>query len=187
MLYARATLNARGLVYFGLRHIRKFSSSDRQKASHEIVDLQAQDALNRFPAPTVSEDSLASRNGSRDNSDFPGIDNTLRMMMYMFPRQFGLHNVFTSHVDSTQTAQKFQDYTLREEEILKKFRKKEGYINALDVRIPKRLRGTPEHLVRRLQTLHARCSYVELLQHHCPVCMWPQPVVRLYHLKTYKT
>ena len=109
------------------------------------------------------------------------------MMMYMFPRQFGLHNAFTSHVDSTQTAQKFQDYTLREEEILKKFRKKEGCTNVLDVRIPKRLRGMPEHLVRRLQTLHARCSYVELLLHHCPVCMWPQPVVRLYHLKTYET
>lgn len=78
MLYARATLNARGLVYFGLRHIRKFGSSDRQKTSHEIVDLQALDALNRFPVPTGSEDSLASRNGNRDNSDFPGIDNTLR-------------------------------------------------------------------------------------------------------------
>lgn len=41
MLYARATLNARGLVHFGLRHIRKFGSSDSQKASHGIVDLQA--------------------------------------------------------------------------------------------------------------------------------------------------
>lgn len=108
-------------------------------------------------------------------------------MMYMFPRQFGLHNVFTSHVDSTQTAQKFQDYTLREEEILKKFRKKEGCIHVLNVRAPKRLRGMPEHLVRRLQTLHSRCSYVELLQHYCPVCMCSQPVVRLCHLKTYKS
>ncbi|KAL2290998.1 hypothetical protein FJTKL_14896 [Diaporthe vaccinii] len=148
MLYARATLNARGLVHFGLRHIH---------------------ALNRFPVPSASEDSPALRNGNRGNSDSPGTDNTLRMMMYMFPRQFGLHNVFTSNVDSAQTAQKFQDYTLREEEILKKFRKKEGCINVLDVRIPKRLRGTLEHLVRRLQTLHARCSYVELLQHHCPL------------------
>lgn len=41
MLYARATLNARGLVYFGLRHIRKFGSSDREETSHEIVGLQA--------------------------------------------------------------------------------------------------------------------------------------------------
>lgn len=156
-------------------------------ASHETLDLRGEDALNRFPAPNPSEDSLVPRDGNRESSTPPGNDNTLRMMMYMFPRQFGLHNAFTSHVDSTQTAQKFQDYTLREGEILKKFRKKEGCINVLDVWIPKRLRGTPEQLVRRLQTLHARCSYVELLLHHCPVRMWPQLVVRLYHLKTYET
>jgi telomerase reverse transcriptase len=116
-----------------------------------------------------SEDSSTRPNRIRNNLGSPGADNTLRMMMYMFPRQFGLHNVFTSHVDPTQTAQKFQDYTLREEEILNKFRKKEGCTSLLDVRAPKRLRGTPEHLVRRLQTLHVRCSYVELLQHYCPV------------------
>lgn len=28
MLYARAMLNARGLVHFGMRHIREFGSSD---------------------------------------------------------------------------------------------------------------------------------------------------------------
>lgn len=33
MLYARATLNARGLVHFGLRHIREFIPSDRQPAA----------------------------------------------------------------------------------------------------------------------------------------------------------
>ncbi|KAG8165152.1 hypothetical protein KVR01_005427 [Diaporthe batatas] len=145
MLYARATLNARGQVRFGLKHIH---------------------ALNRFPLSKSSGGPPSPRDDEREP---PAADNTVRMMMYMFPRQFGLHNVFTSHVDSTQTAQKFQDYTLREEEILNKFRKREGCINALDVRVPRRLRGTPEHLVRRLQTLHARCSYVELLQHYCPV------------------
>lgn len=91
-------------------------------------------------------------------------------MMYIFPRQFGLHNAFTSHVDPIKTAQKFQDYTLREDEIFTKFRKgrAEGG-QRLDARIPKRLRGQTEHLVQRLQTLHARCSYAKLLEHHCPV------------------
>lgn len=28
MLYARAALNARGMVHFGLRHIRKFNASE---------------------------------------------------------------------------------------------------------------------------------------------------------------
>lgn len=91
------------------------------------------------------------------------------MMMYMFPRQFGLHNVFTSHVDTARTAQKFQDYTLREEEVWAKFRRvTQDGSQYLDLRIPKRLRGKVQHLVQRMQTLHARCSYAKLLEHHCP-------------------
>ena len=89
--------------------------------------------------------------------------------MYMFPRQFGLHNVFTSTVDHFQTAQKFQDYTLREDEITKKFVTVVDDEQRLKVHVPKRLRGLPAHLVRRLQVLHARCSYSKLLEHHCPV------------------
>lgn len=96
-------------------------------------------------------------------------ESTIRVMMYIFPRQFGLHNVFTSTVDHTQTAQKFRDYTLREEEISNKFVTVEDDEQVFKVRVPKRLRGLPMHLVRRLQVLHARCSYSKLLQHYCPV------------------
>lgn len=91
--------------------------------------------------------------------------------MYVFPRQFGLHSVFTSRVDHTQTAQKFQDYTLREEEIAEKFCTVVEGRQQLKAHIPKRLRGLPQHLVERLQVLHARCSYSMLLQHYCPVCL----------------
>lgn len=96
--------------------------------------------------------------------------NTLKVMMYMFPRQFGLHNVFTSQVDRTKTAQKFQDYTLREEEIPRLFRRKPGAGSALP-KIPKRLRGEAKRLVERLQVLHSRCSYLELLNYHCPITL----------------
>jgi len=89
-------------------------------------------------------------------------------MMYLFPRQFGLHNVFTSAVDRRQTVQKFQDYTLREEEIASKFpAPADGAKPAR--RIPKRLRVGVMDLVRRLQVLHRRCSYAEMLHHYCPV------------------
>lgn len=98
------------------------------------------------------------------------VDSTIRIMMYIFPRQFGLHNVFTSHVDMSKTAQKFQDYTLREEELFSKFQKTtDGEKPRLHVRIPKRLRGELEHLIQGLQAFHARCSYAQLLQHYCPV------------------
>ncbi|KAK4128774.1 hypothetical protein N657DRAFT_629813 [Parathielavia appendiculata] len=123
MLYARAALNAQGLVHFGLRHI---------------------------PLP--------------DRHD----EGTIHVMMYMFPRQFGLHNVFTSAVDRQQTAQKFHDYTLREEEIKTKFPPSERGATPRK-HVSNRLRGKAMHLVQRFRVFHARCSYAEMLHHYCPV------------------
>ncbi|TLS29587.1 hypothetical protein PpBr36_01137 [Pyricularia pennisetigena] len=148
MLYSRAALNARGAVHFGLRHIH---------------------VLNRYPA--ISEDADDVRKGKGGNSKLGDAarqekmrGNTIHCMMYMFPRQFGLHNAFTSVVDHTQTSQRFQDYTLREEEIQQKFKSS----SPAHVSIPKRLRGTPFHLVEKMQILHRRCSYSALLKHYCP-------------------
>ncbi|KAF2259198.1 hypothetical protein CC78DRAFT_525270, partial [Lojkania enalia] len=77
MLYARAALNAKGGVRFGMRHIH---------------------VLNRFP-------------------NLKDEEQTIHIMRYIFPRQFGLHNVFISQVDSRETSMQFKDYTLREREI----------------------------------------------------------------------
>lgn len=93
---------------------------------------------------------------------------TIKLMMYIFPRQFDLHNVFTSAIDANQTAQKFHDYTLREDEISKKMRVNKGSPEKSLPKLPKRLRGSTRDLVQRLQVLHARCSYFELLRHYCP-------------------
>ena len=82
--------------------------------------------------------------------------------MYMFPRLFGLHNVFDSSTDTQKTVQKLQDYTLREDEISTKFGAN------MPIKMPKRLRGEPRRLVQRLQVLHGRCSYAQLLRHYCP-------------------
>lgn len=161
MLYARAALNARGLVSFGLRHIRRFPASivDVKTLKLTIVDV-----LNRFPCPSPAEGE------ERSKPD----ESTTHVMMYIFPRQFGLHNVFTSVVDRQQTAQKFQDYTLREEEIAKKFPKPaEG--EKTKVKIPKRLRGKTQELVHKFQVLHGRCAYAEMLGYYCPVCLCLSP------------
>jgi telomerase reverse transcriptase len=97
-------------------------------------------------------------------------------MRYIFPRQFGLHNVFTSKVDTRETAMPFKDYTLREAEIhqvmcrtLKEKATSVEEIRKWKSRIPKRLRGATTVLVNRLRTLNERCSYTELLRHYCPV------------------
>lgn len=97
-------------------------------------------------------------------------------MKYMFPRQFGLHNVFTSTVDPKETVQPLKDYTLREQEIAQYERramhkKDTSTADPKSIRqwLPKRLRGKALSLVKKLQTLHSRCSYHELLQHYCTV------------------
>ena len=95
-------------------------------------------------------------------------------MKYMFPRQFGMHNVFTCTVDSNESIQPFKDYTLREQEITQLERRdiqigRAGASSiALKQRIPKRLRGEALELVRKMQRLHSQCSYHDLLKHYCP-------------------
>ncbi|KAI1459102.1 hypothetical protein F4805DRAFT_101660 [Annulohypoxylon moriforme] len=147
MLYARAALNARGVVHFGLRHIH---------------------VLNRSPYNSLGEEGEQPDEGRRKLS-LQNEAHTLRVMLYIFPRQFGLHNAFTSKVDFKETSQRLKDYTLREEEILQKF----GRLNdsAAQVKIPKRLRGLASELIQKLQILHQRCSYSKLVQHHCPVSL----------------
>ncbi|KAK8055527.1 hypothetical protein PG993_000754 [Apiospora rasikravindrae] len=143
MLYARPALNACGLVHFGLRHIHVLNRSPYVKPNAE----SATDA-----------GVLANRNDA----------NTLRVMMYIFPRQFGLHNAFNSKVNFSETSQRLKDYTLREQEIQEKFGELAGDEIRRKKANPKRLRGKARELVRKLQVLHSRCSYSKLLQHYCP-------------------
>lgn len=110
---------------------------------------------------------------------FPNLEDhqqTVHIMKYIFPRQFGLHNVFTSKVDPRDTALPFKDYTLREKEIqqvLQRQSSKRGISRAkvddMKSHVPKRLRGEPVSLVNKLRKLNKKCSYIELLRHYCPV------------------
>jgi hypothetical protein len=97
-------------------------------------------------------------------------------MRYIFPRQFGLHNVFTSKVDARETSMPFKDYTLREKEInaalgreIAQRKLQEEELVRLRSRVPKRLRGEPMALVHKLRRFNKKCSYVELLRRYCPV------------------
>jgi telomerase reverse transcriptase len=105
--------------------------------------------------------------------DYNNLNHTIHVMKYIFPRQFGLHNVFTSAVDLRETVQPLKDYTLREQEIARQQRlphfKGPGAAGSLHAHLPKRLRGHPVALVQKLQKLHSRCSYAELLRHYCPL------------------
>lgn len=115
------------------------------------------DVLNRFP-------------------DLEDPHQTVHIMRHVFPRQFGLHNVFTSKVDTRETAMSFKDYTLREKEIHQSMCRElsdnvgsEEHVLKWKSHIPKRLRGDTVALVNKLRRLNQRCSYMELLRHYCPV------------------
>lgn len=88
------------------------------------------------------------------------LDTGAHVAKYVFPRQFGLHNVFTSTTDPTETAQQFKDYTLREQEV-------KGLRSRAPAKIPRRLRGKTLELVRKIQCNHQRCSYTQLMRHYC--------------------
>ncbi|KAL8651782.1 MAG: hypothetical protein Q9210_003066 [Variospora velana] len=72
-------------------------------------------------------------------------------------------------VDSKQTTQPFQDYTLRENEIVRQAGRSLPDASRSIDRLPKRLRGDLFGLVQKMQKLHARCAYYELLKHYCPL------------------
>ncbi|GAA5844734.1 hypothetical protein JCM9279_002901 [Rhodotorula babjevae] len=75
---------------------------------------------------------------------------------YLFPRQFGLHNVFTSEKART-SFEIMPDYLDREVEI-----KKLG-----SIKTPERLKPVVP-LLDKLATLSSRCNYRKLLNRRCP-------------------
>lgn len=95
-------------------------------------------------------------------SDSTQPKHTKHVLQYMFPRQFGLHNVFTSTVDPAETSQPLKDYAFREMEIEEKSKGR-------PTKMPHRLRGTAIDMVRKMQRNHRNCSYSQLLRYYCPV------------------
>ncbi|UNI21054.1 RNA-directed DNA polymerase [Purpureocillium takamizusanense] len=150
IFYAKPAITAQGRVHIGFKHIHVLNRCRYARPLSRPGD-----------GPSPSDVERTKHNDAK----------AIKVMMYMFPRQFGLHNVFTSDTNRWETTQRFQDYTLRETEIaglLEKHPKHPSLQGSPHPKIPKRLRGAPLGLVRKLQVLHHRCSYTELLRHHCP-------------------
>lgn len=102
-------------------------------------------------------------------------------MKYMFPRQFGLQNVFTPQSDGRNGMVNFKSGIFREKEITqmeyqRQLRQPQSKKKCADadadggvasLKVPKRLRGMIE-TVRKLRNRNARCSYSQLLRYYCP-------------------
>ncbi len=121
----------------------------------------------RFGLPRIH--AMNRKNAIKDQLE------TVHIMKYIFPRQFGLHNVFNSNIDRYDVSQGFKDYTLRDAEIHRAeiiWRERRGIAEdqetALQKPLPKRLRGEIVSIVSRLRKRHTRCSYSALLDHYCP-------------------
>lgn len=137
IFYAKPALTKKREVQFGLPHIH-------------VLNRTGTSASSGFSASA----SFASVTSFADH-----------VLMYIFPRQFGLHNVFTSSTDKSKTTQLFHDYSSREEEIKEvgDWLKEKG--------IPKRLVGVRE-MVEVMVKRHQRTSYRELVRYYCPVRGW---------------
>jgi len=81
-------------------------------------------------------------------------------MKYIFPRQFGLHSVFTHATDRRETTHAFKDYTDREDEIATALKDR-------DFKVYRRLAARMLPLIRKMQQLHKKCSYHELIEYYC--------------------
>ncbi|KAL8811750.1 MAG: hypothetical protein Q9200_001549 [Gallowayella weberi] len=115
------------------------------------IECEGQDVLNRFCDP---QNPI----------------HTAHIMKYLFPRQFGLHNAFTSVIDPNETIQPFKDYTLREQEIARMKSHRSSYDpSTVRSHLPRRLRGSAFDLVCKMQKLHSRFAYYEILKHYCPL------------------
>ncbi|KAJ5147503.1 hypothetical protein N7526_000855 [Penicillium atrosanguineum] len=106
---------------------------------------------------------------------------TVHVMKYIFPREFGLNNVFTVSADSNSSVDMLSNHNRRESEIARDDEQRRqrrcqssgDQLRAelggnLSEKVPKRLRGKAMELISRLRLNHARCSYGELLKYYCP-------------------
>ncbi|ERS98417.1 hypothetical protein HMPREF1624_05201 [Sporothrix schenckii ATCC 58251] len=143
MLYTTPGLSKAGKVRFGLQN-------------RHILDQFPK--LSKLPEESPRGHFLASVNKAR----------TIRTVMHIFPKQFGLQNIFTSATDGGKLPRSLHHVFAREEEIVAKFGEEKLQEYNFQVPTPKRLRGTLLGLVEKMQTLHRKCSYAALLQYYCP-------------------
>ncbi|KAJ5902253.1 Telomere reverse transcriptase [Penicillium taxi] len=112
---------------------------------------------------------------------FSSLDSTaedMYVMKYIFPRQFGLQNVFVRKIDANYYTNPFTAPNFREEKISRQALKRrpvqsaeQSSANTEDPisKCPKRLRGKATELSKSLRVRHARCSYRALLEYYCPM------------------
>ncbi|KAG8623324.1 hypothetical protein KVT40_008300 [Elsinoe batatas] len=155
--------------------IKKSLTKERKPNAIRFVRhrmLYGKPVLNSSGKATFGQRPVHVLNRSKEMNEH---EETIHVMKYIFPRQFDLHNVFTSTVDKDESAHHFLDYTIREQEIKRQMLKEaaKGGRNPTTnthckTKLPKRLRGAPFALVKAIRKRHQTCSYSQLINHYCP-------------------
>ncbi|PWY77241.1 hypothetical protein BO94DRAFT_472976 [Aspergillus sclerotioniger CBS 115572] len=149
------------IVFFRRRILYASPSLDSRGKIQFGMNNRTYNVLNRFP----SSKSLA---------------HTVHILKYVFPKQFGLHNIFSS-LSCGQDMQSCKDYASREEEIANAEKQRQARSKRIQagecgslIKIPKRLQGQTIELGQQLQNRNKHCSYPHLLNYYCPSeCIGP--------------
>ncbi|SPO21381.1 uncharacterized protein UTRI_00858 [Ustilago trichophora] len=158
MFYARCSRNKSGRVEIGLPSVhvlpRSASAKELDKVLPSSTASSGTSYRSRTPANSLSIDN---KQHLKSHKAIFHDRRTRHLAKYVFPRQFGLHNVFTGARDFDTSTQPFRDYTVREVEI-----------KALGAkRTPKAIRPVLPVLAKILAR-HDKLNYRALLDRCCP-------------------
>ncbi|KAJ5096965.1 Telomere reverse transcriptase [Penicillium angulare] len=139
---------------------KRASSQNEIRSPSSIVFLRRSMLYSRHACWTNGK-LIAGLPKSHVLNRFQNVDSaahTIHVMMYMFPRQFRLRNVFVPTGDAHEQFTS-HGHIFREDEI---------FAGDEHPKLPKRLGGTAAGLAHKLRARHARCSYHQLLKYYCP-------------------
>ncbi|SPO40058.1 uncharacterized protein PSFLO_05540 [Pseudozyma flocculosa] len=145
IFYARPIRGRKAKVELGLPFVHVFNrSANPSELSKLLRSSQSLRAPSCYPGDPKPDQTFAAKRARH-------------VLKYIFPRQFGLDNVFTTPKDSRVTSQPLNDYTTRETEL-----RSRG-----PAKTPNRLRQALP-LVALMIRRHDKLDYKKLLDRCCP-------------------
>ncbi|KAJ5177714.1 reverse transcriptase [Penicillium coprophilum] len=160
---------------------RRQNSDQTIQRPNDIVFLRRHILYGRVESKKKVSSGLGKTHVLSRFSSLDSIAQTVHVMKYIFPRQFGLLNVFMLGPDAHKNMDVSKCFMFRESEISRLEEEKRARRPRLEnefadadrggargTQVPKRLRGITIELVRKLRKRNAQCSYGELLRYYCP-------------------
>ncbi|KAJ5782388.1 Telomere reverse transcriptase [Penicillium paradoxum] len=159
----------------------KRKSEKKLRTPNEIVFLRRRMLYGRAESKKKVPSGLGQTHVLNRFSSLDSTAQLVHVMKYIFPRQFGLLNVFMPDSEDRNSTDEWKGFMFRENEISLLEDKVQGQRSQpqnkpadadcggqRNIKVPKRLRGNTTELVRKLRNRNAQCPYGELLRYYCP-------------------